>query len=283
MIDTHCHLNFNAFKKDYREVASRSFSQGVEAMLIVGSNYQTSKRAIELAQEFNGCYAALGLHPIHVNDEEFKPTEYISLISINSKIVKAIGETGLDYFHHEISNFESQNSGSQLKNQNFKERQKNIFLEHLKLAKEFNLPIILHCRGATNNPLPAYQDLLDIILRQSVLGLRASIPIGVIHCFSANWQIAQKFLDLGLYIGFTGIITFKNCHDYLLEVVEKAPLEKILIETDAPYLAPEPYRGQRCEPWHVKFTAQKIAEIKKISLEEVLDQTTKNAKNIFKI
>ncbi len=155
--------------------------------------------------------------------------------------------------------------------------QKKIFLEHLKLAKGFDLPVILHCRGETNNHVKAYKDLLLVIHSLSFM------PYGVIHCFSANWLIAQKFLDLGFFIGFTGIITFNNCSQDLLEVVKKTPLEKILIETDAPYLAPEPYRGKRCEPWYVKFTAQKIAEIKKIAIEEVVNRTSQNTQKLFKI
>ncbi|MFN3301557.1 MAG: TatD family hydrolase [Patescibacteria group bacterium] len=270
MIDSHCHLNFKAFKNDWRKVLKRSFEHGITNIINIGSNYKTSERAVDIAKEFSQCYAAVGFHPIHIDDERFDPQKYSSLIRANSRIVKAIGETGFDYFYNEISK-------PQFKNKNYKEIQKNIFLEHLRLAKEFKLPVILHCRGEVNNPFGAYEDLLSVI--NSLLFL----PKGVIHCFSANWSIAKKFLDLGFYIGFTGIITFKNCNDYLLEVVKKAPLEKILIETDAPYLAPEPYRGQRCEPWHVKFTAQKIAEIKRIDLEKVIKQTIKNAKNLFKI
>jgi TatD DNase family protein len=259
MIDTHCHLNFQAFEKDYREVISRSFSQGINGLIIVGSNYETSLKAIEIAKKIRGCYSALGLHPIHTLDEKFDAKKYQFLIEKNKNNVKAIGETGFDYFHQPFD----------------KNKQQEVLLEHLKLAGEFDLPVILHCRGKANNPFEAYKDLLFLI-RDSKFAIH-----GLIHCFSANWQIAQEFLDLGFYLGFTGIITFKNCDDYLLEVVEKTPLEKILIETDAPYLAPEPYRGQRCEPWHVKFTAQKIAEIKKITEEEIIKETTENARKLF--
>ena len=271
MIDSHCHLNFNAFKDDWREVLKRSLDNGITVMINIGSNYKTSERAVNIAKEFFAegesasggpqCYAAVGLHPIHVNDEKFDQEKYHSHILKNVRMIKAIGETGLDYFHQPADG----------------DKQKEVFLKHLDLAKEFNLPIILHCRGEANSPLQAYENLLKL-LHDSCY-----VPHGTIHCFSANWEIAQKFLDLGFYIGFTGIITFNNCGKDLLEVVEKTPLEKILIETDAPYLAPEPYRGQRCEPWHVKFTAEKIAVIKKITLEEVIEQTTKNAKELFKI
>jgi TatD DNase family protein len=261
MIDSHCHLNFNAFKNDYQEVIKRSFKNGIKAIINIGSNYKTSLKAIEIAKEFKNCYAAIGLHPIHVQEEKFDLEKFKELIIANKNYIKAIGETGFDYFHQPFD----------------KEKQKEVFLKHIELAKEFDLPIIFHCRNEASNQLKAYNDLLFILRSLSFL------PYGVIHCFSAHWQIAQEFLDLGFYLGFTGIITFKNCDDYLLEVVEKTPLEKILIETDAPYLAPEPYRGQRCEPWQVKFTALKIAEIKKIDFKKVIDQTTQNTKRLFKI
>ncbi len=261
MVDTHCHLNFNVFKNDYREVVSRSFENGIKFLIIASSNYKTSLKAIEIAKEFPNCYASLGLHPIHVTDEKFEIEKYYSLILENTKIIKAVGETGFDYFHQPVD----------------KEKQKEVFLKHLQLAEKFNLPVIFHCRGTQEKPFEAYKDLLSVITSLS------SFPAGVIHCFSGNWKIAQEFLKIGFYIGFTGIITFNNCNNYLLEVVKKTPLNKILIETDAPYLAPEPYRGQRCEPHYVRFTAEKIAQIKKINLDEVISQTTKNAEVLFKI
>lgn len=293
MIDTHAHLNFKAFKDDYHEVIKRCFEKGITAVINVGSNYETSQQAIEIAKKFPHCYAAVGLHPIHVKDEEFNQQKYYSLIRANRRIVKAIGETGLDFYR----NLEIKNKNDEIKN-----LQEKVFKKHIELAREFNLPVILHCRGASpersrgkvsdsfraksRDQFHAYQDLLNII-QINIQRKSASSPpksaLGVLHCFSANWLIAQKFINLGFLIGFTGIISFDNCDDYLLEVVKKTPLEKILIETDAPYLAPEPYRGQRCEPWQVKFTAQKIAEIKKITIEKVIKKTTKNAKKLFKL
>lgn len=262
MIDTHAHLNFQDFKNDYAEVIKRSFNNGIKAIINVGSDFSTSQRAIEIAKKFSNCYAAIGLHPIHIQDEEFKIDNYSQLIHTNLRIVKAIGETGLDYFHN------SQN----------KKEQKEIFLKHLQIAQKFNLPIILHCRGSKENPKQAYEDLLSIINDRL-----STIISGVIHCFSADWTIAQKFLDSGFYIGFTGIITFPNVGQNLLEVVAKMPMDKILIETDCPFLAPHPIRGQRCEPWYVKYTAEKIAEIKKVSLNKVIRQTTNNAIKLFNL
>lgn len=261
MIDTHAHLNFNDFQDDYAEVIRRSFDNGIKAIINVGSNFETSQRAIEIAKEFNKCYAVVGLHPIHADKEEFKVENYYSLIRTNKRIVKAIGETGLDYFH----------------NSKNKEQQKEIFLKHLELAREFNLPIILHCRGEKNNPWQIYEDLLLVISSLSF------VPHGVIHCFSADWQIAQKFLNLGFYIGFTGIITFPNASPDLLEVVKRVLLDKILIETDCPFLAPQPVRGQRCEPWHVKYTAETIAKIKKKPFKEISKKMAENAIKLFNL
>jgi len=261
MIDTHAHLNFKMFKNDYTQVIGYNFNQGLKAVINVGSNLETSKKAVKISQEFENCFSAVGLHPIHVKDEEFDKEKFSLLIKENKDKIKAIGETGLDFYHDQDS----------------KDLQKKVFLQHIELAQEFDLPVILHCRGNKENPNNAYLELLEIIksLKQ--------IPKGVIHCFSADWSIGQEFLNLGFYIGFTGPITFKNATPELLQVVEKASLDKVLLETDCPFLAPEPYRGQRNEPVYVRFIAQRISEIKNISFDQVVDQTTKNAKKLFKI
>ena len=278
MVDTHAHLNFEAFNKDYAQVIERSFASGVKTIINVGSNLATSQKAVDIARgrsSVRRCdlYAAVGLHPIHacptkfsegkigrVTDEEFKMEEFRKLAK-NPKVV-AIGETGLDWYRL-TTNDKQQTIDSQ----------KEIFIKHLQLAKEINLPVILHCRGSKENPKDAYSEMLEIIKDKN-------FP-GVIHCFSTDWPIAQKFLQLGLYIGFTGPITFKNATSELLEVVKKAPIDKILTETDCPFLAPEPFRGQRNEPAYVEYIARKIAEIKNLSFEEIDKITTANAKKLF--
>jgi len=261
MIDTHAHLNFKIFKNDYAQVIEHNFNQGLKAVISVGSNLETSKKAVKISQEFENCFSAIGLHPIHVKDEDFDKEKLDLLIKENKDQIKAIGETGLDFYHHQDS----------------RDLQKKVFLQHIKLAQEHDLPVILHCRGNKDNPNNAYLELLEIIkdLKQ--------IPKGVIHCFSADWSIGQEFLNLGLYIGFTGPITFKNATPGLLQVVEESPLDRILLETDCPFLAPEPYRGQRNEPVYVRFIAQRISEIKNLTFDQVVDQTTKNAKKLFKL
>ncbi len=280
MIDTHAHLNFQAFEKDCAQVIERSFSNGIKFIINVGSQLDTSSKAIELADKFKnlpphlistgifgikltnsapircgGLYAAVGLHPIHAGDEVFDFEIYKKLTQ-NKKVV-AIGETGLDYFH--------------IKDEKLIKLQKEIFLSHIKLAQELDLPLILHCRGIKKEPNKAYQEMLEILKKE-----RANK--GVIHCFSSNLDIAKEFLALGFYIGFTGITTFSK---ELENVVSGIPLDKILTETDCPYLAPVPYRGKRCEPWHVKFTIEKIAQIKGLSFPETEKQTEQNAINLF--
>ncbi len=261
MIDTHAHLNFKMFKNDYAQVIGHNFNQGLKAVINVGSNLETSKKAVKISQEFENCFSAVGLHPIHVKDEEFNKEKFSLLIKENKDKIKAIGETGLDFYHDQDS----------------KDLQKKVFLQHIELAQEHDLPVILHCRGNKENPNNAYLELIEIIK-----GLK-QIPKGVIHCFSADWSIGQEFLNQGFYIGFTGPITFKNATPELLQVVEKASLDKVLLETDCPFLAPEPYRGQRNEPVYVRFIAQRISEIKGLTFNQVVDQTTKNAKKLFKI
>lgn len=254
-IDTHTHLNFKEFSNDYTQVIERAFDNDVKGIINVGSNFKTSKKAIEIAQKYafrhaKGVYAAVGLHPIHTN-EEFDEEKFLKLAQ-NKKVV-AIGETGLDYYYDK--------SNADL--------QKEVFEKHLKIAAQISKPVILHSRDAAD-------DILTVLMSQN------SLPKGVMHCFQEDWHFAKIILDMGFYISFTGLITFtKNYQTF--EVIKEMPLDRILIETDCPYLTPEPYRGKRNEPAYVIEVAQKIAEIKKIPLEKVAEQTTKNAIELFKI
>ncbi|MFA6146263.1 MAG: TatD family hydrolase [Patescibacteria group bacterium] len=262
MIDTHSHLNFKVFDNNYKEVIKRSFDNGVKAIINIGTDLKSSEKVLAIANEFQNCYAAVGLHPTDIEKENFDPKKYIDLVNSNPDKIKAIGETGLDYYH--------------ITNNAEREKQKEIFKKHLELAQKLNLPIILHCRGSKENPKDAYLDLLSII------SVSPFIPQGVIHCFTSDLEIAQKFLDLGFHLGFTGVITFKNAHS-LLEVVKNVDLKRILIETDSPFLAPEPHRGEQNEPSYVRFVAEKIAEIKELPLKEVIEITGQNAIKLFKL
>lgn len=245
LIDSHAHLNFSVYNADAKEVIKRSLDNDVW-MINVGSQYSTSKKAIEIAEQYpQGIYAAVGLHPIHVK-EGFNYDEYKELAS--SKKVVAIGEIGLDYKSEYVS---------------FKEKQKQVFLQQLDLAKELDLPVIIHCRMANS-------DLIKII---SNLKLQ-----GVVHCFTGDLEQAQKYLGMGLYIGINGIIFRLN----LDEVIKEVPLDRILIETDCPYLTPSPKKG-RNEPLYIKYVVEKIAKLKGLTFEEVSKTTTENAKQLFRI
>jgi len=251
-IDTHAHLNFEAFETDYREVIERAFAADIRAIINVGSNLKTSLEAIKIAEIFDkGIYTAVGLHPIHIKDEDFDSNEF-EKIAREEKVV-ALGETGLDYYYDRST----------------KERQKEIFRKILSIANKISKPVILHSRDAGD-------DVLSVLIEEKI------DTKGVMHCFQGNWQYAKVVLDMGLYISFTGLITFTKNYE-TFEVIKNAPLERMMIETDCPFMSPEPYRGKRNEPAYVIEVAKKIAEIKKLPLEKVAEQTSKNAKNLFRI
>lgn len=275
MVDTHCHLNFRVFKEEAKAAQQRAQAAGVSAIINVGSQWDTSERAVQMAEEHSGMYAAIGLHPIHLfqqevdeeethfttRAEEFDTMRYHELARLSPKVV-AVGECGLDYYRLPGNVPEAE----------VKRRQAELFEAQIDLATDLNLPIIIHCRDA-------YDDLFAILQRAVE---RNKLPRrGVNHCFLGTRAQAKRFLDLGFYVSFTGIITFKNANPELLEVVREVPLSRILTETDAPYLAPHPHRGQRNEPAYVVETAKKIAELKGMELGEVDIATTSNAKALF--
>jgi len=295
LVDSHCHVNFKAYHADADEVIRRSFDSGV-GIINVGTFYATSKSGVELARKYDHIWAAVGLHPSHACpelaegryidpdegavNEQFDPEKYRELAQSSDKVV-ALGECGLDYYRLDTENTKTQKTQKHKINvAQIKSMQKDLLLKQIKLAHELHLPISFHVRGSKDKPEDAYRDLIQIL--SAVSSYQLDVPRGVIHCFSGTKEIAQQFLDLGLYISFTGIITFKNAGD-LANVVKQVPLNRILVETDAPYLAPEPYRGQRNEPSYVKHIAEKIAAIKNTSFEEVAQMTTKNAVELFKL
>ena len=272
LIDTHSHLSFKAYDADREEVIKRTKEGGV-ACIDVGTKYETSKNAIELAEKNEGIYAAIGMHPIHIKTdllklrmdedegafaplgEEFNKERYKELAK--SKKVVAIGEVGLDYYYRPkgIAKLEK-----------FKELQKKVFVEQLEIAEELNLPVIIHCRMA-------FVDLYEILKTRKMRG--------VIHCFTGTAEEAKRFTDLGLYLGINGIIFKFDIN----EAIKNAPLDKLLLETDCPYLTP-PQAGSketRNEPLFVKHVAEKIAELRGISFDDVASATTQNAKTLFGI
>jgi len=290
LFDSHCHLNFVSFADEYRDILADCLKKDI-GVINIGSTFETSKRAVEIAQEYSNkpIYTAIGLHPIHASqtefdpeeiealngETEFKPEKYQSLINVGIGLdlsfpkTVAIGEIGLDYWHIP--------EGRSL--EEIKEQQKKVFKAQLDFAVENNLPVILHSRASKDNDLNAPLDMLEILKDYKDLK-------GVMHSYDSRsgLELAKKFLDLGFYLGFTGVITFKNkTADPLREVVQATPLDKILVETDAPYLAPEPHRGEKNKPQYVEFVARKVAELKNISYEKVCEQTTENIKNLFNI
>lgn len=249
LIDTHCHLNSRAFNDDWRDVINRAFDNNTW-MINVGTDEEMSQKAIEIAEKYKeGVYATVGFHPESLSEK--MNLDSFEKLAKNPKVV-AIGEIGLDYYR--------------ANDENTKKLQKELLRKQIEIAKKVNKPVVFHVRDAGD-------DLLEEV--KPLLPFKA-----VVHCFSSSWKRAQKYLDMGLLISFTGIITYS---DQLDKAVKNIPLDKIMIETDAPYLAPIPHRGKRNEPAYVKHIAQKIADIKGISFEEVEGQTTKTAKEFFSI
>lgn len=280
LIDTHAHINFNAYKDDSDEVIRRSLGENTW-MILVGAEYKTSKRALEYANKYEkGVYAAVGLHPVHLEEvrardekgeydfttraEEFNYENYEKIAKFEKVI--AIGEIGLDYYHIK--------QGGDTRE--IKALQKKVFLEQVRLALNLELPVIIHCRQA-------HDDMIQILTdykQKNKDFFPKDKPWGVMHCFSGDEDLAWKYFNLGLMISFTGIITFSQQWDNL---IRKIPDNKFMVETDCPFMTPEPYRGQRNEPKLVKYVANRISEIRYTSLEKIEEITTNNAKYLFNI
>lgn len=279
IIDTHAHLNFAVFNKDRNEVIKKCLESNIW-MINAGSNYKTSKRAIEIAEKYNeGVYASVGLHPINLDtglvkiktdeaegehfEKEFDYDGYKTLAQ-NPKVV-AIGETGLDYYWKPKTT---------KKKELFKQKQKELFLKELELAKELNLPIIFHCRMA-------HQDLIEVL--KSKFQNPNSKVSGVMHGFVGNTEQLKEYLKMGFYIGFNGIIFKKIEGIDFEENIKNTPLDRILVETDCPYLTPPDFSEERNNPLGVKYVAQRIVEIKNVSFDKVAEITTHNAKTFFQL
>ncbi|MBE6183207.1 TatD family hydrolase [Heyndrickxia ginsengihumi] len=253
LFDTHVHLNDEAFKEDLEEVIKRAQSVGVKNMVVVGFDRPTIKRAMELIDQYEFLYASIGWHPVDAVDMEDEDLVWIEQLTEHPKVV-AIGEIGLDY-HWDKSP---------------KDIQQTVFRKQIQLAKKLSLPIIIHNREAT-------EDCIQILKEEG-----AEKVGGIMHCFSGSPETAKECLDMNFYISLGGPVTFKNAKKPK-EVAAEVPLERLLIETDCPYLAPHPHRGKRNEPSYVKLVAEQIAEIKGISYDEVAKQTLLNAKHLFHI
>lgn len=250
--DVHAHMQLDAFDADQAEVISRALAEGVH-MMNVGVDAKTSEQAVALAERYDGLYAAVALHPTDAPNEAFDPAFYERLAAHPK--VKAIGECGLDYFRLDQDSAEGQAVIS---------KQKEIFIQHIDIANKLGKPLMCHIRNA-------YRDAAEI--------LRAHAKVkGDIHFFAGTWEEAQLFLDLGFTLSFTGVLTFTKDYD---EVVRSVPLDRILAETDCPFVAPAPFRGKRNEPVHVQEIYKAIARIKGFDEEAVRTEINANAKRVF--
>lgn len=254
LIDTHCHLDMEAYQNDLDEVLDRAFAVPLCRIVSIGINLTSSANCIELARRDARVAATVGIHPHDVDsltDEAYRALE--RLYRDNHVFVHAVGEIGLDYHRHYAT----------------ATNQKLHFRRQLDVAHDWGLPVVIHNRDADD-------DLLEILSQAKPLDYG-----GVMHCFSGDMGLAERVLDLGLIISLTGVITFKNS-DQLQEVAQKIPLTAMVLETDGPFLAPQPFRGKRNEPALVTLVAKKVAELRHMDLTEVARQTTKNAETLFR-
>lgn len=250
IFDSHAHYDDRRFDGDRDEVLAALPEKGVGFVMNAACHLESAKESIRLAEKYDYVYASAGVHPHDAKDAPADLSARLRELLCHPK-VKAVGEIGLDY-HYDFSP---------------RDVQIKIFEEQLALARELDLPVIIHDREA-------HADMLRI--------LREYTPRGIMHCYSGSAEMAKEILDLGLYIGFTGVVTFKNARK-TLEAAAAVPLDRLLIETDCPYMAPEPYRGKRCDSSMLNKTAEVLAKVKNITAQELLDVTFDNAKKIYDI
>lgn len=253
LFDSHAHYDDEKFEPDRPEVLERALNRGVSLVLNAASDIETSKKSILLAEKYPYIYTAVGVHPHNVEEAGENAVHELKALSGGKKVV-AIGEIGLDY-HYDFAP---------------RPLQREWFSRQIGLARELGLPIVVHNRDS-------HQDVMDVIKAEN-----ARDTGGVFHCYSGSVEMAKELLELNFYISFGGVITFKNSRR-AAEVVEYLPEDRLLIETDCPYLAPEPYRGKRNESAYIIEIARKVAEIRKTTLERVAEFTMENAKRLFRI
>ncbi len=252
LFDTHAHMDSRSFNEDRAEVLRSLPQAGIGLLMNPGCSLESSKKAVQLAKDYDYIYAAVGSHPDAADEVNAAVLEeYRMLCKLNPK-VKAIGEIGLDYHYEDIP----------------RELQKKAFIAQMELARELDLPVIVHERDA-------HEDGMAIIKQFPTV-------TGVFHCYSGSAQMAQELVKLGWYIGFTGVLTFKNARR-AIEAAQAIPLERIVLETDCPYMSPEPFRGRRNDPGKLYRMAEKLAEIRGISAEEAARITFENSKRLYRI
>ena len=251
LFDTHAHLNDEAFDEDRDQLLATFCDAGVGWVLNAGCSLESSKESIALAEKYHWIYASVGSHPDIADEVNADVLEAYRQMCRHPK-VKAIGEIGLDYHYETIH----------------RDEQKRAFRAQMALAQELNMPVIVHERDAHEDGMAIVKEFPGVT--------------GVFHCYSGSAEMARQLVDLGWYIGFTGVLTFKNARK-AVETAASIPIERILLETDCPYMAPEPFRGGRCHPGLLSYMAKKLAEIRGLSEEEVIRITTENAKRMYRI
>ncbi len=255
LIDSHAHIQGKEYAGEVESVIARARDAGVDKIIAVGGAGEMSSNhdAVALANSYENVYATVGMHPHDAKDVGAEELQNLRDLTVHPKVI-AVGETGLDYYYSHSAH----------------DVQRRVFMDFINLARATGLPLVVHERDAA-------QDAAQLLRSEGNGNLR-----GVIHCFTGNYEAVRAYLDLGFYLSFTGIITFKNAEP-LRDVVRQVPLEKMLIETDSPYLTPVPHRGKRNEPAYVRLVAEAIAKIKGVSLEEIAQITTGNVRDLFKI
>ncbi|MBX6394642.1 MAG: TatD family hydrolase [Alicyclobacillaceae bacterium] len=253
LFDSHSHLNDEKFAGDVDEVIARAEAAGVRAVVVPGYDLPSSERAVDLARRYEICYAAVGIHPHDAASATDAVMDGIKSLAKEDKVV-AIGEIGLDYYYEHSP----------------REIQKEVLERHIGLARELGLPVLIHNREA-------HADVVELLRRTS-----AAETGGVMHCFSGSWETAQACLNLGFYLSFAGPLTFKNAKRPR-EVAAKVPIDRLLIETDAPYLTPEPHRGKRNEPAHVALVANALAALREMDPDALANATWENACRLFRV
>ena len=251
LFDSHAHLDMEDFQNDLQEVLDRALNGGITRIITIGIDLSSSLKALELAKKYDFIFSSIGYHPHNADHIDSQTMKELKRLVSEPKIV-AWGEIGLDFYRRYSP----------------PERQIDLFEQQLEMAVQFNLPVIIHNRQAD-------KEVLDI-LKKRMHGKHR----GVIHCFSGDYDLAMELIDLGYYISIPGTVTYKNAHQ-VHDVASRIPLERMLIETDAPFLAPVPKRGKRNEPLYVTYTAQKIAQLRDMDFQEVADHTSRNAKQLF--
>lgn len=262
MVDAHCHLNFKAFENDLDDVIKEAEKAGVNNMVIVGSSLDSSRKAVEIAEKYDNIYASVGIHPHHADKLDFDWIDKLEQIAKDEKVI-GVGECGLDYFSYQSNGITDP------------VLQKKVFIKQIELAYRLKLPLQIHNRQAE-------KDLADILINHKSKLLS---PPGMIHCFSGSREFLDKMLNLGFYIGFDGNVTYKGIAKGettdLKDLVKLTPLDKIITETDSPYLAPVPLRGLRNEPKNVIMVGEFIAGLKNIDKFEFWEAIDKNFKTLF--